>query len=97
MGHYDFYIEDNEKKYPKSIVKYRKFKSYGLRQMFHYLREKENIYQIDLTRTNNETQRHAIKCKLREVEAMLVWMVFNLPLTERFIKHNQGRGGKSNF
>ena len=71
-------IPDGPAYYPESVVYYTRFKSFPLRALFAYLREKEHYLQKDLTRYDGAAIVPLLKAKLEEVEAHLIWMASNL-------------------
>lgn len=72
------FIHDGPKFFQTSVVLYVRFESAALRQMFAYLREKESLFQRDITNETDERKLAVLKCRLYEVETQLIWMVSNL-------------------
>lgn len=70
---------DSESQFPGSVVRYTKFASYELRQMFAYLRHKEHLLQQEIQRLGKESEIARIKTvELRTVEGALIWMAHNV-------------------
>lgn len=80
----------HDREYSRSCVRAVRFPTADLRQMFHYMREREDVLIRDLSRSGDDEQEIAL-ARLREVRAILTWMVTNLhhdqssvlPLEER--------------
>jgi hypothetical protein len=71
------FIHDGPQFFPNSVVLYTRFESAKLRQMFAYLREKEQIMQADLVRDYPVLRKAELKQRLIEVESQLIFMVAN--------------------
>jgi hypothetical protein len=71
-------IHDGLKKFPLSVVKFTKFRSYELQQMFAYLRERESIFQTDIEKYRGTLKEELCRAQLHEIEAQLVYMATNL-------------------
>lgn len=71
-------IPDGPAYYQESCVLYTRFKSYPLRAMFAYLREKEHYLQADIARHAGTAFEQILKTRLQEVESHLIWMAANL-------------------
>lgn len=71
-------IPDGPAYYPESCVIYTRFKSYPLRAMFAYLREKEHYLQADLIKYAGLPVERILRTRLEEVESHLIWMAANL-------------------
>lgn len=67
---------DGPNHYPKSCVQFVHFDRWKVRRMFSYLRQKEEILQVEADRGGVEG--HLSTAKLHEVESVLMWMVSNL-------------------
>ena len=74
-------IPDGPNYYPDSVVYYTRFKSFPLRALFAYLREKEHYLQKDIIRYTGCPIMDTLRAKLEEVEAHLIWMASNLTRT----------------
>lgn len=71
-------IPDGPTYYPESVVFYTRFKSFPLRALFAYLREKEHYLQKDLIRYEGAAIVPQLRARLEEVESHLIWMATNL-------------------
>lgn len=71
-------IPDGPHYYPDSVVLYTRFRSFPLRALFAYLREKEHYLQKDIIRFDGLPIASVLKARLEEVEAHLIWMASNL-------------------
>lgn len=71
-------IPDGPTYYPESVVFYTRFKSFPLRALFAYLREKEHYLQKDIIRYDGAAVVPMLRARLEEVEAHLIWMATNL-------------------
>ena len=65
-----------EGKFPQSVVIYCNWKSsYKLKELYHYLQEREWVLQGELTRTHDKQR---VLTELEAVESVLIWMITNL-------------------
>jgi hypothetical protein len=69
---------DGTTKYPDSVVIYCWFPNYSLREMFGYLREKEDTIKRDIRRHAGTRMEILLRARLEEVEAHLIWMAHNV-------------------
>lgn len=77
-------IFDSEDAFPNSVVVFIEFPSFPLREMFAYLREKEELLQRLVKNEAKGTLRHAIAViRLEEVENQLIFMVTNCSRPEQ--------------
>ena len=72
------FIHDGPGYFPTSVVIYTRFETSALRQMFAYLREKEELFRKDLIAFEGTTRAQEIAYRLQEVETQLIWMTANL-------------------
>jgi len=76
-------IFDGEEAFPNSVVHYIEFPSFPLREMFAYLREKEELLQRVLKNEPKGTFVYAVTAiKLEEIEGQLIFMVSNCSRAE---------------
>lgn len=87
----------HDREYSRSVVSSVKFYSAELRQVFNYLREREDVLVRDLDHNNPVS-----KALLREIRAVLIWLVTNIehdgtptPI-DLFIAEKSRSGGGSN-
>ncbi|CAB4220514.1 hypothetical protein UFOVP1625_40 [uncultured Caudovirales phage] len=71
-------IPDGPHYYPESVVIYTRFRSFPLRALFAYLREKEHYFQKDIKSHSGLPISGVMRGRLQEVESHLIWMVSNL-------------------
>lgn len=71
-------IPDGPAYYPESVVIYTRFKTFPLRALFAYLREKEHYLQSDIDKHEGLPIVTILQARLHEVEAHLIWMATNL-------------------
>lgn len=71
-------IPDGPAYYPDSVVLYTRFKSFPLRALFAYLREKEHYLQRDILKHEGLPVVPHLRARLQEVESHLIWMAANL-------------------
>lgn len=77
-------IFDSEDAFPNSVVTFIEFPSFPLREMFAYLREKEELLQRLLKKEPKGTRVHAVATiRLEEVENQLIFMVTNCSRAEQ--------------
>lgn len=84
-------IPDGPTVYPDSCVMYVRFRSYPIRQLFAYLREKERFYQQDVKRWQGFQMEFAARARLEEVEAQLCWMAANIIPGRKQEKRTNGK------
>lgn len=73
-----FMIFDGPGNYPDSVVEFTKFRSFELRQMFAYLREREMILQKDCERFKGMPEFELYLFELRIIESVIIWMAHNV-------------------
>lgn len=69
--------------YPDSCVVWCWFQHFSLREMFGYLREKEDTYRRDVRRYAGTPAGALFRAKLEEVQAHLIWMSYNIKTSLR--------------
>ena len=72
-------IFDGPKAFPNSCVLYHRYRHYGLREAFAYLRAREEIRQFELAKAPRKSlEAHDAKIRLEEVEAILIYIAGNI-------------------
>lgn len=71
-------IFDGPDAFPKSCVLFAWFRAFQLREMFAYLREKEQLFQHEIEKHRGTVAEQVYRHKLEEVEAHLIWMAHNV-------------------
>lgn len=69
---------DGDDEYPNSCVVFCWFPTFALREMFGYLREKEDVLQRDARRYRGTTHGAMTWARLQEVQDHLAWMTANI-------------------
>jgi hypothetical protein len=72
------FIHDGPTYFRDSVVLYTRFDTAKLRQMFAYLREKEQLMRKDLDAFRGTPRETECKIRLLEIETQLIWMTANL-------------------
>ncbi len=72
------FIHDGPSYFQNSVVLYTRFETAALRQMFAYLREKEDLYKKDLNAYRGTSREQELRFRLKEIETQLIWMTANL-------------------
>lgn len=70
--------DSSEGRFKNSSVPYTRFRSHGVRQMFAYLRDREDVLKRDISRLPPGEELSQAKMSLVEVESQLLWMFTNL-------------------
>lgn len=72
------FIHDGPRYFLNSVVIYTRFETAKLRQMFAYLREKEELLRRDLETHRGTARETELRFRLLEIETQLIWMTANL-------------------
>ncbi len=70
----------NESRFTRSVVPYKRFKISGLRVVFTYLRDREDVLLRDIdrfTRKKLPEEARAAELGLKEVRSILLWLFTN--------------------
>ncbi len=85
---------DGDDEYPNSCVVFCWFPTFALREMFGYLREKEDVLQRDVRRHRGTAHGAMTWARLQEVQANLSWMVSNIRSITRPPPRIRNKGAK---